>query len=658
MILACNHVKKAFAGETILADATFHINEQEHAAIVGINGAGKTTLLRIITGELEADAGEIICAKDTSIGYLPQQQGYHSDNTVYEELLAVKSDVIEQDRQLRRLEQEISLATGKALEQLLNRYNRLQTSFESGEGYTYKSRVLGVINGLGFGGDRMHQVIDQLSGGQKTRVALGKLLLMEPDLLLLDEPTNHLDLESVRWLESYLMSYRGSVLVVSHDRYFLDRIADKVVEIDHGTVTSFTGNYSHYSEKKAALREALIRQYYNQQQEIRHQEAVIEKLRSFNREKSIKRAESREKMLNKLERIEKPVEYEKAMSFTLTPSRVSGNDVLHVENFAKSFGDNHLFEDISFEVKRGERIAILGQNGTGKTTLLKMIQGMEPVDAGTAITGANVEIGYYDQEHQVLHEEKTIFEEIQDDYPDLDHTAIRNVLAAFLFTGDDVFKTIRLLSGGERGRVSLARLMLSNANFLLLDEPTNHLDITSREILETALNSYTGTVLYVSHDRYFIDRTATRILDLTGHKLLSYDGNYSYYLEKKDTVEQIYLAKQQAVSPANRPPVRTDASSPAAASSGQGEITDAKLDWKEQKALAASRRKRENEYNKIEQQIEALEREIAALDEEFSLPENATNALRLAELSTAREEKESILSEAMERWEELAEELG
>ncbi len=644
MIAACSHIKKAFAGETILADATFHINEQECVAIVGINGAGKTTLLRIITGELDADEGDVVCAKDTVTGYLPQQQGYHSDNTIYEELLAVKSDVIELDRTLRKLEQEIARTEGDELEKLLSRYNRLQTAFESGDGYAYKSKVLGVINGLGFGGDAMHQVVNQLSGGQKTRVALGKLLLMEPDLLLLDEPTNHLDLASIRWLESYLMNYKGSILVVSHDRYFLDRIADKVIEIDHGKVSSFTGNYSSYAEKKAALRDAQIKQYYNQQQEIRHQEAVIEKLRSFNREKSIKRAESREKMLDKIERIEKPVEYEKTMSFSLTPSCISGNDVLQVEHFTKSFGDNHLFQDISFDVKRGEKIAILGENGTGKTTLLKMIQGMEPVDAGTAATGTNVEIGYYDQEHQVLHEEKTIFEEIQDDYPDLDHTAIRNVLAAFLFTGDDVFKNIRLLSGGERGRVSLAKLMLSQANFLLLDEPTNHLDITSKEILETALNNYTGTVLYVSHDRYFIDRTATKILDLTGHKLLSYDGNYSYYLEKKETVEQIYLGDR-------------DAASSDGAAHAQDKKTAARLDWKEQKAQAAAQRRLEQEYKKTEQQIETLEHEIAALDEEFSLPEYAANAHKLSEIAAAREEKETALAQAMSEWERLAEQL-
>ena len=638
MILACNHIHKEFSEEVILKDATFHINEQERVALVGVNGAGKTTLLRILVGELEADAGEVIRGNQTVFGYLPQQQGYHSDNSIYEELLAVKSDVIEMDKQIRELEQAMSQAEGEELESLLSRYHRLQTAFESGEGYSYKSKVLGVINGLGFGGEAMHQCINELSGGQKTRVALGKLLLTEPELLILDEPTNHLDVSSIRWLESYLINYRGSVLVVSHDRYFLDRIAHKVVEIERGNVTTFPGNYSSYAEKKAALREVLIHQYYNQQQEIRHQEAVIEKLRSFNREKSIRRAESREKMLNKIERLEKPMEYEKSIHFTLTPSQTSGRDVLQVENFGKSFGENHLFSDISFEVKRGERVAVLGQNGTGKTTLLKMINGMEPVDTGTAITGANVEIGYYDQEHSVLHEEKTIFEEIQDDYPDLDNTAIRNVLAAFLFTGEDVFKPVHLLSGGEKGRVSLAKLMLSKANFLLLDEPTNHLDITSKEILENALINYTGTVLYVSHDRYFINRTATRILDLTGHKLLSYEGDYSYYLEKKETVEAIHLSKG-----AETAAVKTESA--------------AKLDWKEQKQIQAKQRRLENQYAKIEKDIENLEKEIAALDEELALPEYSTNAAKLTELGKAREEKETALNEAMEQWEALAEQL-
>ncbi|MBO5487583.1 MAG: ABC-F family ATP-binding cassette domain-containing protein, partial [Eubacterium sp.] len=589
-----------------------------------------------------ADEGEVIRGKNTTIGYLPQQQGYHSENSIYEELLAVKSDVIEQDREIRALEEKISQSEGAELDKLLNRYHLLQTSFESGEGYTYKSKVLGVIHGLGFGGDTMHKCINHLSGGQKTRVALGKLLLSEPDLLIMDEPTNHLDMESIRWLENYLNNYRGSVLVVSHDRYFLDRIAEKVVEIDNGKVTVFPGNYSSYAQKKEILRETLIHQYYNQQQEIRHQEEVIAKLRQFNREKSIKRAESREKMLDKIDRLEKPVEYTKTMSFQLTPSKISGNDVLQVENFAKSFENNLLFENINFEIKRGEKIAIIGQNGTGKTTMLKMICGMEPVDEGTATAGANVEIGYYDQEHNVLHDEKTIFEEIQDDYPDLNHTAIRNVLAAFLFTGDDVFKPIHLLSGGEKGRISLAKLMLSKANFLLLDEPTNHLDITSKEILETAINNYTGTVLYVSHDRYFINKTATRILDLTGHKLLSYPGDYSYYLEKKETMEKIHLDDNSA------------STRHSLAHTGN---TSSKMDWKAQKEQEAKKRKLENAYKKAETEIEELENRIASIDEEMALPENATSVARLTELTKEREEKEAALTDAMEQWEQLALEL-
>lgn len=638
MLLECSHIHKEFSGDVVIEDATFHINEQERVAIVGANGAGKTTLLRIIMGELDADSGEILRKNRASFGYLPQQQGYHSDNTIYEELLAVKSDVIEMDRQIRELERAMAGASGPELEALLARYHKLQTAFESGDGYSYKSRVLGIINGLGFGGDVMHQCINELSGGQKTRVALGKLLLTEPELLILDEPTNHLDVSSIRWLETYLTSYRGSVLVVSHDRYFLDVVAGKVVEIERGGVTVFTGNYSSYAEKKAVLRESLIRRYYNQQQQIRHQEAVIEKLKSFNREKSIRRAESREKMLDKIERLEKPVEQEQSIHFTLTPSQTSGRDVLQVENFSKSFGDNHLFSDVNFEIKRGERVAVLGQNGTGKTTLLKMIIGMEPVDTGTAVTGANVEIGYYDQEHNVLHEDKTIFDEVRDAYPDLDNTAIRNVLAAFLFTGEDVFKPIRLLSGGEKGRVSLALLMLSRANFLLLDEPTNHLDIASREILEDALNRYEGTVLYVSHDRYFVKRTATRIFDLTGHRLLSYAGDYSYYLEKKDTVENLYLAPDS-----EKNTVRTDSA--------------AKQDWKAQKEIQAKRRRLENKFSQIEKQIETLEADIAALDEELIRPEYSTDAARLTELSVAREEKETALNEAMEQWETLAEQL-
>lgn len=639
MLLACSHVDKKFNDVPLFSDVTFHINEMERVALVGSNGAGKTTLLRIIAGELTADSGEITTAKDKTIGYLPQQLGYHSENSIYEELLEVKSEIVELDRSIRNMEKQMQHVSGKELESLLEKYHRLQTEFEAKDGYACKSQIMGIINGLGFGGKDMEQCINTLSGGQRTRVALGKLLLLEPDLLILDEPTNHLDLPSIQWLENYLSNYKGGVLIVSHDRYFLDRIAEKVVEIEHGKAISFTGNYSAYAEKKEQLRHIQLKEYENYIRNVKHQEEVIEKLRSFNREKSIKRAESREKMLEKMTPVEKPVEAQKTMHFELTPEKNSGNDVLYVDDFSKSFGEKHLFEHISFDIHRGERAAIIGKNGTGKTTLLKILCELEAADSGIAKLGTNVEIGYYDQEHNVLHDDKTIFDEIHDDYPDLNNTRIRNVLAAFLFTGDDVYKKISLLSGGEKGRVSLAKLMLSKANFLLLDEPTNHLDIESKEILEEALNQYTGTVLYVSHDRYFINKTATRIMELTEHKLLSYQGNYSYYLEKKETMEKIYL---DAVNPSS-PEQKTE--------------SEAKINWKEQKEREAYRRKIENNYKNAENKIQDLEEQIEKVDEETALPEYASDVAKLTELTRKKEALEAELNTALTEWETYAEEL-
>ena len=639
MLLACSHVDKKFNDVPLFSDVTFHINEMERVALVGSNGAGKTTLLRIIAGELTADSGEITTAKDKTIGYLPQQLGYHSENSIYEELLEVKSEIVELDHSIRNMEKQMQHVSGKELESLLEKYHRLQTEFEAKEGYTCKSQIMGIINGLGFGGKDMDQCINTLSGGQRTRVALGKLLLLEPDLLILDEPTNHLDLPSIQWLENYLSNYKGGVLIVSHDRYFLDRIAEKVVEIEHGKAISFTGNYSAYAEKKEQLRHIQLKEYENYIRNVKHQEEVIEKLRSFNREKSIKRAESREKMLEKMTPVEKPVEAQKTMHFELTPEKTSGNDVLYVDDFSKSFGEKHLFEHISFDIHRGERAAIIGKNGTGKTTLLKILCELEAADSGIAKLGTNVEIGYYDQEHNVLHDDKTIFDEIHDDYPDLNNTRIRNVLAAFLFTGDDVYKKISLLSGGEKGRVSLAKLMLSKANFLLLDEPTNHLDIESKEILEEALNQYTGTVLYVSHDRYFINKTATRIMELTEHKLLSYQGNYSYYLEKKETMEKIYL---DAVDPSS-PEQKTE--------------SEAKINWKEQKERESYRRKIENNYKNAENKIQDLEEQIEKVDEETALPEYASDVAKLTELTRKKDALEAELNTALTEWETYAEEL-
>ena len=646
MILSCSNITKSFGDKHILKQVSFHLEDHEKAAIVGINGAGKTTLLKIMIGELAADEGVVALSKGTTIGYLAQHQDLDSENTIYEALLEVKRPVIEMEERIRSLELKMHSASGDALEAMLAEYSRLNHAFELADGYAYKSEVTGVLKGLGFSEDEFTKPINTLSGGQKTRVSLGKLLLTKPDVLLLDEPTNHLDMESIAWLETYLKSYAGSVIIVAHDRYFLDRVVTKIVELDNGIGTMFSGNYSAYSDKKAMLRDAKIRAYLNQQQEIRHQEAVIAKLKSFNREKSIRRAESREKMLDKIERVEKPVDIDDSMDIRLEPDVISGNDVLTVRELSKSFDAQPLFSHVDFDIRRGERVAIIGNNGTGKTTLLKIINGLLEADSGEIRLGSKVHIGYYDQEHQVLHMDKTLFEEIQDTYPDMNNTQIRNTLASFLFTGDDVFKLIRDLSGGERGRVSLAKLMLSDANFLLLDEPTNHLDITSKEILESALCRYTGTVLYVSHDRYFINRTATRILDLTSQSLINYIGNYDYYLEKKDDVEAAFAARNAAGQTPAGTPDRDFGSSSA---------SGIKLDWKAQKEEQARIRKRQNELKKTEDSIHALETRDSEINGLLSQEEVYTDVDRLMELNREKEEIARQLEELYGRWEELAE---
>ena len=638
MILSCQSISKSFGEKVILEDASFHIEEREKAALIGNNGAGKTTLLRIIMNELHADAGQVVLAKDKRIGYLAQYQDVQGHLSVYEELLSTKQYIIDMEDRLRAMEVQMKNASGEELDRLMNSYTRLTHEFELENGYAYKSELMGVLNGLGFTEEDFSKQVATLSGGQKTRVALGKLLISKPDILLLDEPTNHLDMESIAWLETYLLNYPGAVFIVSHDRYFLDKVVTKVIEIDAGQVRMYNGNYSAYAEKKAQLRDAQYKAYLNQQREIKHQEAVIVKLKSFNREKSIKRAESREKMLNKIQRIDKPLEVQSQMRLSLEPRVVSGNDVLTVEELSKSFPQQKLFSDISFQIKRGERVALIGNNGTGKTTMLKILNGLLEADAGSFSLGAKVQIGYYDQEHHVLHAEKTIFEEISDTYPTLTETQIRNMLAAFLFTGDDVFKVISSLSGGERGRVSLAKLMLSEANFLILDEPTNHLDIASKEILEEALNSYTGTVLYVSHDRYFINQTATRILDLTNQAIVNYIGDYDYYLEKKEELTEKYAPSVQ----------ETENEVPADAPS------EGKLTWQQQKEEQARKRKQENELKKVEKRIEELETRDKEIDDTLVLPDVCTNVGRCAELSREKDKIQAELEELYEKWEELA----
>lgn len=638
MILSCNNISKSFGTDVIIKSCSFNIEDHEKAAIVGINGAGKSTLLKIITGEEPADTGIVTLAKDKTLGYLAQQQNLQSDRSIYDELLSVKQYILDMESELRRIEAAMNSASGDELEALMNRYTNLNHEFEMNNGYAYKSEITGVLKGLGFAEEDFSLHVNTLSGGQKTRVSLGKLLLSKPDIIMLDEPTNHLDMESISWLENYLLNYNGAVLIVAHDRYFLDKIVSKIIEIDNGDCTVFSGNYTDYASKKAILRNMKLKEYLNQQRDIKHQEEVIAKLKQFNREKSIKRAESREKMLDKMEIVDKPVELNARMNIQLEPSVVSGNDVLTVTDLTKSFDGNTLFNNINFEIKRGERVALIGNNGTGKTTILKLINGIIQPDSGSIYLGAKVAIGYYDQEHHVLDPDKTLFQEIQDAYPDLNNTQIRNTLAAFLFTDDDVFKYIRDLSGGERGRVSLAKLMLSNANLLILDEPTNHLDIVSKEILENALNSYTGTVLYVSHDRYFINATATRIIELTNQNIVNYIGNYDYYLEKRD----ILTTKTS--------PATTDSSSADTA------VKDSKISWQQSREEQNRLKKRKNEIKRTEERISVVEERLAAIDAEYSDPSIGSNTARLMELHNESSELQKELDELYEHWDSLMEE--
>lgn len=635
MILNATNISKSFGSNEIIKDANFLVNEHEKVAIVGVNGAGKTTLLKILTGEEHADSGNVILAKDAKLGYLRQINNVDSTLSIIDELYTVIEHILNMEKRMLEMQEQMQHLSGEELEELYSSYTALTHSYELMDGYAAKSKVIGILKGLGFDENDFDRKINTLSGGQKTRVFLAKLLLEEPDIILLDEPTNHLDLRSIEWLESYLLNYKGAVIIVSHDRYFLDKIVSKVIDIENAEVQMYSGNYSDFSAKKQMLLDAKMKEYLNQQQEIKHQEAVITKLKQFNREKSIKRAESRQKQLEKIERVEAPKTHIENMRLSLDISKESGKDVLTVHYLSKSFDEKHLFSNINFEIKRGERVAIIGDNGTGKTTLLKIINGLLTPDTGEVIYGSNVSIAYYDQEHQVLHMDKTLFDEISDTYPEMNNTQIRNILAAFLFTGEDVYKKIGDLSGGERGRVSLVKLMLSKANFLLLDEPTNHLDILSKDVLENALNSFPGTICYVSHDRYFINKTATRILDLTGNRLLNYIGNYDYYIEKREAVEGAANLSNNNIE--EKPT----------------EISDSKQEWIENKTAQAQKKKVTNALNKCEKEIEKLEEKLALIDEEFANPEISSNVGKLMELQKEKTALEEKLEKLMNEWEEL-----
>ncbi len=640
MILSCQNISKSFLDNTVLKGVNFNIEKNDKCAIVGINGAGKTTLLKIILGLEEPDEGAVIIARDIRLGYLSQNQDTELNNTIYGAMKEAKSYLIDMEKRIRELEKEMENATGAELDSILETYNRLSTTYDRENGYAYESEITGVIAGLGFTREDYDRSIATLSGGQKMRIALGRLLLSHPDIIILDEPTNHLDMASTEWLEGFLSSYPGAVIVVSHDRYFIDKVSNKIIEIDQSKSEIYNGSYSYYSEEKSKRRKALMNAYLKQQAMVQHEEAVISKLKEFNREKSIKRAESREKKLEKIELLEKPTEANAEMRLSLTPVCESGEDVLLVENLSKAYDNNVLFTDINMDIKRGEHVALIGSNGTGKTTILKIINRLIRKDSGKITLGSRVRIGYFDQEHHDLDTSKTIFDEMSDSFPDMNNTRIRNTLAAFLFTGEDVYKKISDLSGGERGRLSLAKLMLSPANFLVLDEPTNHLDIPSKEILEDAIKSYEGTILYVSHDRYFINKTATRILDLRDRTLTNYKGDYTYYEENKDRLYYLQHEDDKVQSEnisENHEPAKSD---------GRKEYENKKNEYARQRKLA-------NDLKKTEKLISETEDDIAKTDEQLNDPANGTNAALLIELSQKKEELEEKLLELYSHWEEL-----
>jgi ATP-binding cassette subfamily F protein 3 len=621
---------------TVLKDISFCIHDGDKAGIVGVNGAGKSTLLNIINGELQCDSGTMNISKGYKIGFLHQNTGLDTDNTIFNEMLSVYEDLINKEIRLKELEKEISSkASGDGLELLMKEYSKLSDEYSLKGGYEYRSRVKGVLKGLGFNEEQFDIKIHILSGGQKTRLALAKLLLSEPDIMLLDEPTNHLDIEAIMWLEGFLKTMKKTVLIVSHDRYFLDSVTTKTLELENNSAKLYNGNYTHYIKQKEIDREIQQRHYENQQREIEKMEAFIAQQKQWNRERNIIAAESRQKAIDRIEKIEKPKDLPGKINIKFRKSIISGNDVMFVENLAKSYPGKKLFSDISFKLRKNERVFLLGPNGCGKSTLVKILVSKLLADSGVVEFGHKVKVGYYDQELQDLDESKTILEELIDSDSDLTLTQIRTLLSSFLFKGEDVLKPISALSGGERSRVALAKLILSSSNFLILDEPTNHLDINSREILEDALINYEGTILSISHDRYFINKLASRILDLDACSLLDCEGNYDFFIDYKNKIKK---------SPAD--------------ASIQVQVSQSKLDYKAEKEERARIRKLEKRYSEIETKIAEIESRLKDIEQEMFDESTSSDHSKLTELLNEQTSLKSLLEELYSEWEKITVELG
>ncbi|NLV77120.1 MAG: ABC-F family ATP-binding cassette domain-containing protein [Tissierellia bacterium] len=634
IILSCNNISKSYGTDEILKDISFTVEDRDKIGLIGLNGSGKTTLFNILSGETYMDNGKIYFQKDLKIGYLKQHTNIKSNDSIFDECLKVFEPLIQMEKELRKMEQDMSIEGSKSnstkLEKLMNDYAQLMESFNNSNGYGYRSEIKGVLKGLGFKEEEMNKKVNLLSGGQKARLSLAKLLLEKPELLLLDEPTNHLDIEAISWLENYLKEYSGAMLIISHDRYFLDNIVSRIFLLENKEIKVYNMNYSKYTEQRKKDIELLKKKYEDQQKEIKRQEEIIKRFSNYGGSRYIKQAQSRQKMLNKMKLIDKPMDNKKA-KITFEPKIKSGRDVLRVEKLCKSFDGEKLLENIDFAIYRGEKVGLIGPNGIGKTTLFKMILNQIPYDSGIISLGHHVHIGYFDQEQTKLNLDKTVIDEIWDDNPKLNYYEIRSILSRFLFIGDDIFKEVGELSGGERSRLALLKMMLSNANFLLMDEPTNHLDIDSKEVLEDALIDYEGTLFVISHDRYFLNKVVDKILELTEEGIKEYIGNYDYYLEKKNEIiveeEEDYKTKTQI-----------------------------KLERKKEREELEFIKKKKEEIIRLEKRIEQKEMDIEKIDMLLCKPNIYDEPEKVIELTKKREALEAKINSLYEQWIILTEE--